>query len=220
MIIDAAQGLFETNEIDASQNLLQTNHFIRYGVGERFEFNAAVNYGWFWEHYDDDTGRFARRNDRPWEGILANCVIGFRTALSTGENGGLAWGLQGGVDIAQYIELPSGGSPVFNLGTALSQDVGFQQLRFNLAAEVSPGNYSGIAVGLGDRFVFDKFGFQVDANYSANLFNQFFIFDGGLFYRLSDDVQLDIFGGVVKYQDDEILEKFVNLGISWRLHSY
>ncbi len=183
---------------------------IRFGLSETFELNTGFNY----------TSQSVRTvtDERFANNGVSNLRLGCRYTIRQVDGWKPALGIQ------LTLQLPVGATPYRpdylapSITGILAQPLG-ERFSHNLITTLSyngidpvPGGFYAYSMGYS---ITDKLGVFVEpyGSYRGDDYVQ--SFDGGLSYNLTDDTQLDLFGG--GSVGEEIDSYFVSLGFSWRV---
>lgn len=206
------------------QNRFTTENVIRYGVTERIELNAAVNYDW--DNHFGDKDILVLGVDG---GYLSTFDIGGRINISQQENVLPTMAVQARLGMGQ---------------TYHESDFELNDIEITAAFAWQLGANHGLTVNLVPIFSIngfdDRYNYTVAYSWSfaqdwslfienyggytaSDQIDSFFstYFDGGFAWVLNDNVQLDVLGGYGKNEIyfNEVQSFFVSAGVSWRIQT-
>ncbi len=224
-VFDKSESKTEPNRLTFMNVLAENSTFenvIRYGIAERIEINAAIDYKWNYVKTDDST--FAVRQN-----YLNTLDIGGRMHISDQNAFWPNTALQVRLGMGQYFEGGDFEVKDVKVTGAFGWDLWENHgLTINLipiinidGIESSRMNYT---LAYSWNFT-DKWGVFIE-NYGTLYFdpiinNTFDTYlDGGFSYLVNNNVQLDVLGGYGSNQiSDGTTQKsfFVGVGISWRI---
>ena len=206
------------------KDVFTTENVIRYGVTERFEVNASVNYDWEKHHADENIIVFGING-----GYLSTFDIGGRVNISQQENVLPTMAVQARLGMGQNYHESDFELNDIEITAAFAWQLGANHgLTVNLVPIFSIN-------GFDDRYNYTvayTWSFAQDwtlfiENYggytASDQIDSFFstYFDGGFAWVLNDNVQLDILGGYGKNEIyfNEVQSFFVSAGVSWRIQT-
>lgn len=206
------------------QNRFTTENVIRYGVTERIELNAAVNYDW--DNHFGDKDILVLGVDG---GYLSTFDIGGRVNISQQENVLPTTAVQARLGMGQNYHESDFELNDIEITAAFAWQLGANHgLTVNLVPIFSIN-------GFDDRYNYTvaySWSFAQDwslfiENYggytASDQIDSFFstYFDGGFAWVLNDNVQLDVLGGYGKNEIyfNEAQSFFVSAGVSWRIQT-
>lgn len=206
------------------QNRFTTENVIRYGVTERIELNAAVNYDW--DNHFGDKDILVLGVDG---GYLSTFDIGGRINISQQENVLPTMAVQARLGMGQ---------------TYHESDFELNDIEITAAFAWQLGANHGLTVNLVPIFSIngfdDRYNYSVAYTWSfaqdwslfvenyggytaSDQIDSFFstYFDGGFAWVLNDNIQLDVLGGYGKNEIyfNEVQSFFVSAGVSWRIQT-
>lgn len=198
---------------------------IRFGITERIEINAAVDYVW-----SDTRSTPSMFFNEGTDNYLTNMDIGGRINLVEDEDGWPAIGVQARLGMGMNSSDSDFEIDDLKIIAAVTKQVGERHgITVNLVPTFSlNGFYNSYGYTLAYSFSFAErwsvFVENYGALYSSDQSNESWFttyFDGGVAFLLNDNVQFDVLWGYGKNEglNNEEESYFVSAGISWRLNT-
>ena len=232
-VLQLQQGVDFANERDhaGDRTSLETNSWIfnnviRYGLGRKFEINAAIDYQWLNTRLKLEQDSLNYNSN-----AISAFDFGARYNILEGKNGGPAWCVQARLGFADYVQknvLPDDEVGLV-ITTSLAQNINeYQSVTVNLGSNSFDNIFYTLNFALS---ITPKFGWAIE-NYGNYAFSQFLdnefrtYFDTGFWYVLNNDVLIDVQGGYGRnkgyyYFNNEpepvLSTFFIGAGISWRV---
>ncbi len=221
-------GMAVQSEVEKEAILSQ--NIIRFGVMERLEVSAAINYVWETKHYhyapnpDPALTDFNQKNNE-----FKNVDFGFRYNILDGNNNQhIAWAIQARTGLYKWIFVDGVNYPDVKFVTSLGRRVGENsRLRINVGANIWTQSRDGIVYGINYNFnPVNKLGFTLEYTGRA----EFSSIRGssqehggllGIYYMIHDDILIDIRSGITRhlYWEQFPFSSYIGAGISWRVRT-
>lgn len=206
-----------------------SQNVIRFGVAEKLEVSAGINYSWSNQFYDfgqnaDPTLKEA--NIRTFD--FKNVDLGFRYNILDGNNRyKLGWGIQARTGLYQWVFDEFVDAPDLKVITAIGRNLGEKsRFRINAGTTLALSMYDWIVYGLNYNYnPVPKLGFTLE--YSGRLLLSSIVREkfehkylGAVHYLLCDDIMLDLRYGISDNLNSTFpSSSYLGAGISWRVRT-
>lgn len=204
---------------------LSWQNVIRYGICEKLEISAVINYNWLSNIISAPNSSDPGIKDHTTRSQdFKNLEIGGRYNILDGSNkAGLAWAVQLRADVNDWAFNQASG-PQLKLGTAVAKSFyHIHSVRLNFGVNTAFQNKDNLTYGVNYTLKpTSKLSFTLEY-LSGQLINELSYrtstyLNAGVAYLLNDNIKLDVHGGKV-YRINSMYEDgfFAGVGISWRI---
>ncbi len=210
------------------ENTISQN-VIRFGILEKLEISAALNYNWKNEYYQfENSNDPALQSGNSKSNVFQNIDLGFRYNILDGTNKQkLAWGIQARASLYQWVFEDIVRAPNLKIVSAVARNFGkHHSVRLNVGTTIV--EFDGASLVYGVNYVFrpiPKMGITLEYSGEANLssisptsYDHKYL--AAVHYLVYDDVQVDVRAGI----NNKVFSFFpktyyIGAGISWRVRT-